>query len=108
MYSAGMRASVFVLGAGLLAWGCSAPPTDQPQTAAPPAKPGASSQAASGGGSDGPNVTPLGPDLGGATPVVGTEGVQGSGGGVGDAAKSQAKKATAMGGSSLDQAGDQN
>ena len=47
--------------------------------------------------------------LGGATPVTGTEGVQGAGNGVGDAAKSQARRAASKAGtSSLDQAADQN
>jgi len=65
-------------------------------------------QSTSGGGGSGDGLAPLGPNVGGITPVSSTGSIDGAGGGgVDQAAKSAAKKAAGKaGGSSLSQMGD--
>lgn len=76
--------------------GCNAKPSDEAQDA-PSANPTAQPETASGSGT---GVNPTNPAVGGVSPVTGSEGVAGSGSGVGQAAKDKAKQVG--GGSTVD------
>ncbi|MCC7231266.1 MAG: hypothetical protein IT203_12810 [Fimbriimonadaceae bacterium] len=68
----------------------------EPAQAAPPA---ATTQATPPAGGSGSGIAPLGPNVGGITPVAGGENLGGgSGGGVGNAAKDRARQIAAGGG----------
>jgi len=83
-------------GLGLAVTACNKP---QEPEAATPANPTAVNQPAPPQGGGGGGIAPLGPNVGGITPVAGGESVGGDGGGsVGAAAKGMAKRAAANAG----------
>ncbi|HWD37367.1 MAG TPA: hypothetical protein VG944_00840 [Fimbriimonas sp.] len=90
-----MKCALFVV-AALGVVGC-APKGDSNQSAATSVTAKAA-PAAGGGSSD--TIRPIGPNVGPMTPVAGGENLSGgSGGGVGNVAKDQARKAAGMAGS---------
>lgn len=89
-----MRAIILLISAALVIAGCGKEPKEE-VAGTPPTPPGATPTGPSSG------ITPVGPNVGGITPVTGDVGGT-SGGGVASAAKDQAREAAAgMGSGSM-------
>lgn len=85
--------SIIALTAVMALTGCV---KNAPAPEAPPAQPAAQNLPTPSAGGNGGGIAPMGPNVGGITPVAGAENVGGAGGGgVGIAAKDAARRAAA-------------